>query len=130
MPTCRLRGEEHEESGGVPKEGVPLCERWRNPMEIDWRVAVTDVTETLIFEALEDAAGEWRTAGALSEVSGLSVAKVSSILRRYPGLVRTGFGQAGEELYRLQQRYSARRSLWRKVWDFLSGASSSSSSTK
>jgi len=102
--------------------------RWGElAMKTDWIQVVTDIDEKKVFEALADKTWDWRTINALCGVSGLSEKQVQKTLAKYPVLVRKSRvpSKKGEDLYTLQERYLARKSIFEKILTFTSSSSSS-----
>jgi hypothetical protein len=72
-------------------------------MDKGWTHIVTDPKERRVFDALADAAYDFRTINGLARATGLEETEIEEIISRYPNLIRKSLVpyRKGGEIHRL-----------------------------
>ena len=75
-------------------------------MAASWQALINEPTERKVFDALSDPQWDFRTVHGISKATTLSEAEVTSILQKYPDLVRRSLvrDEDGSELFTLASR--------------------------
>ncbi len=73
---------------------------------MSWEEIVKEEKERKVFEALADHSWDFRTVDGISNFSGLSAAEVTSIIAKYPNLIRKSAipDRKGRDLFTLAER--------------------------
>ncbi len=90
-------------------------------MATSWQALISEPTERKVFDALSDPLWDFRTIHGISKATSLTTAEVTSILKKYPDLVRSSLvrDEDGSELFTLASRPPGPQEIVSQLRSFL-----------